>query len=171
MVAVQAFALTPEETEFFEKKVRPVLVERCYECHSASARKVKGSLLLDSREGILKGGDSGPALVSGHPEKSLIIKAVRYNDEDLQMPPKHRLDPQEIEHLEQWVKMGAPDPRETSAKAAALLAQRTEIDFAQARKFWSFQPVKDLKGDVDSFLAAKWKEKGLKPAPQRINAC
>jgi hypothetical protein len=164
VAAVPGFALSPEETEFFEKKVRPVLAERCYECHSASARKVKGNLLLDSRDGVLKGGDSGPALVAGHPEKSLIIKAVRYNDEDLQMPPKHRLDPQEIANLEQWVKMGVPDPREATANAAALLARRTEINFDEARKFWSFQPIKDSNGDVDSFLAAKWKEKSLKPA-------
>jgi hypothetical protein len=69
-VAVQGFSLSPEELEFFERKVRPVLAERCYECHSANARKVKGNLLLDSRAGILKGGDSGSALIAGDPEKA-----------------------------------------------------------------------------------------------------
>jgi hypothetical protein len=79
------------------------------------------------------------------------------------MPPKHRLDPQEVANLEQWVKMGAPDPREASSDAAALLAKKPEIDFAAARKFWSFQPIKDSTADIDSFLGAKWQEKGLKP--------
>ena len=76
--------------EFFEKKIRPVLVEHCYDCHSADAKKVKGGLLLDTREGSLKGGDNGPALVPGNPDKSLLIKAVRYTDPDLQMPPKNK---------------------------------------------------------------------------------
>src|SRR5688572_28999703 len=106
-----ADALSPEAMAFFEKRVRPVLVERCYECHSVSAHKLRGGLLLDSRTGILKGGDSGPAVIAGNPDKSLLIKAIRYTDDDLQMPPKHRLDPQEIADLEKWVKMGAPDPR------------------------------------------------------------
>src|ERR1044071_6918590 len=76
--------------EFFEKKIRPVLAENCYKCHSAQAEKVKGGLLLDTRAGVLKGGDTGPALVPGEPEKSLIVKAVRYTDENLQMPPKNK---------------------------------------------------------------------------------
>src|SRR3954468_24688048 len=74
--------------DFFEKHVRPVLVERCYECHSDSAKKVKGKLRMDSREGLLKGGESGPAIVPGDPEKSLLIRAIRYSHEELQMPPK-----------------------------------------------------------------------------------
>ena len=73
--------------EFFEKHIRPVLVERCYKCHSTQAEKLKGGLLLDTREGVLKGGDTGPAVLPGDPEKSLLIKAVRYTDKDLQMPP------------------------------------------------------------------------------------
>src|SRR5689334_7444656 len=73
---------------FFEKKIRPLLGENCYKCHSAQSEKLKGGLLLDSREGALKGGESGPAIVPGEPEKSLLIKAVRYTDKDLQMPPR-----------------------------------------------------------------------------------
>src|SRR5688572_510533 len=98
--------------DFFERKIRPVLVERCYECHSAQAEKLKGGLLLDTKEGVLKGGDTGPAIVPGNPEKSLLIKAVRYTSDDLQMPPKNKKLPDEqIADLEEWVKMGAPDPR------------------------------------------------------------
>src|SRR5437899_423620 len=101
-----------EGLAFFESKIRPLLVERCYECHSAESKKLKGGLRLDSREGVLKGGDSGPAIVPGKPENSLLIKAVRYIDPDLQMPPHHQLSAGQIADLEQWVRMGAPDSRQ-----------------------------------------------------------
>jgi len=87
-------AARPPDTaglEFFEQKIRPVLVEKCYSCHSAAAEKLKGNLHLDTREGTLKGGDLGPAIVPGDPDRSLLIKAIRFTDEDLQMPPKKRL--------------------------------------------------------------------------------
>src|SRR5829696_1259048 len=82
----------PDSTgiEFFEKQVRPVLVDHCYSCHSEAAEKLKGGLLLDTKAGVLKGGDSGPAIVPGDPDKSLLIKAVRYTDKDLKMPPKDK---------------------------------------------------------------------------------
>src|SRR5688572_32804289 len=81
----------PADAEFFESRIRPLLVERCYECHSAGAKKLKGGLRLDSREGALKGGETGPALVPGDPSKSRLIEAVRYENADLEMPPKDRL--------------------------------------------------------------------------------
>src|SRR5580704_1105111 len=95
-----------DDFEFFEKHVRPVLVDNCYKCHSATSEKLKGGLLLDTRDGMLKGGDTGPCLVPGDPEKSLLIKAVRYTDKDLQMPPKDkRLSDGKIADLVAWVKM------------------------------------------------------------------
>ncbi len=100
-----------EGLEFFEKAVRPLLVERCYRCHSADAKKVKGGLFLDSVEGWMSGGDSGPTIVPGKPGESSLIEAVRYENEDLQMPPKGKLSDAEIQILVRWVKMGAPDPR------------------------------------------------------------
>src|ERR1041385_5218488 len=107
---------TPKELEFFEQKIRPILSENCYKCHSQAAEKIKGGLLLDSRDGVLKGGDSGPAIVPGNPDKSLLIKAVRYTDKDLQMPPAEKqLASTQIADLEAWVKMGAPDPRTEGA--------------------------------------------------------
>src|SRR5687767_13216069 len=121
--------------DLFEKKIRPVLVERCYECHSAGAKKVKGGLLLDTRAGLHKGGDSGAAIVPGKPDESLLIKAIRYHDEDLQMPPKNRLSEDEVGAFVQWVKLGAPDPRDSKASAP-------QQQLAEARKFWSFQPVR-----------------------------
>jgi hypothetical protein len=125
-----------QQGEFFERQIRPILAERCYECHSAE-KKQKGGLSLDTREATLKGGDTGPALVAGDPEKSLLIEAVRYKNHDLQMPPKKRLADGEVKALEEWVKMGAPDPRET---APAAKPGRV-IDIAEGRKFWSFTPL------------------------------
>src|SRR5438046_172271 len=97
-----------EQIEFYEKKVQPILAENCYKCHSHQADKIKGEFVLDSREGLLKGGETGPAIVAGGPEKSLLIKAVRQVHEDLQMPPKKKLSDEQIATLSEWVKMGAP---------------------------------------------------------------
>src|SRR5688572_24058509 len=132
---------TTEQAEFFEKHIRPVLVERCYKCHSTQdGAKVKGGLLLDTREGVLKGGDTGPVIVAGDPEKSLLIKAIRYHDEDLQMPPKDQLSKEVVAAFEQWVKMGAPDPRKAGEKPAKM---PDAYDYAQWKQFWSFKPVVD----------------------------
>jgi hypothetical protein len=158
--------------EYFEKQIRPVLAERCYECHSAG-KKVKGKLLLDSKEGLLKGGASGPAVVPGSVEKSLLINAIRYSHEDLQMPPKEPLTKAQVAAFEAWVKMGAPDPRVGAAAAAAGVVAPS-YDYAKAREFWSFKPVQEPsipsvqnvawpQGDVDRFLLAKMEEKGVTP--------
>jgi mono/diheme cytochrome c family protein len=136
LFASTASASSPEAAgiEFFEKHVRPVFVEHCHQCHSANAEKVKGGLLLDTKEGLVKGGDSGPALVSGDPDKSLIIKAIRYTDENLQMPPKgKKLTAEQIAHLEAWVKMGAPDPRVAKTKTGQA---------KNANDHWAFKPIK-----------------------------
>src|SRR5689334_13384859 len=97
-----------QEIDFYEKHVQLILRENCYKCHSHEADKIKGSFVLDSREGLLKGGETGPAIVSGEPEKSLLVKAVRQVDEDLKMPPKKKLGDDQISILEQWIKFGAP---------------------------------------------------------------
>jgi hypothetical protein len=153
---------------FFERQVRPVLVERCYECHSTD-RKVKGGLALDSREGTLKGGDYGPALEPGNPDKSRLIEAVRYENHDLQMPPKKRLSETEIRALETWVKMGAPDPRTKGTVAKT----GKPVDLKEGRKFWSFTPlakvhppdVPGVESPVDAFVQAKLGEHRLPFAP------
>jgi hypothetical protein len=158
---------TAAQLEFFEKRVRPVLVERCYECHSQQAKKIGGKLLLDTRDGVLAGGRQGPALVPGNPRESLLIRAVRHEDKDFRMPPKSMLTPAEIADLEAWIAMGAPDPRTAGKKAIAA-----NID--EARKFWAFQPVKttappDVNDKawpltpIDRFILAKLEAKGLKP--------
>src|SRR5262245_50440788 len=105
LAAAEPLAAAPPDAgaEFFEKKVRPVLVEHCAECHAASAKKVRGGLLLDSREGVQKGGASGPAVVPGKPGQSPLIRAVRYDDPDLKMPPRGKLPDAVIADLEEWV--------------------------------------------------------------------
>src|SRR5262249_7359713 len=103
-------ASADEGNDFFEKRIRPLLVEHCYSCHSADAKKLKGDLRLDTRAGLRKGGQSGPAVVAGDPEASLLIAAVRYQKQDMQMPPKGKLPAALIADLEAWVKLGAPDP-------------------------------------------------------------
>ena len=157
---------SPEGVEFFETSVRPVLVKHCYSCHSADATKVKGELRLDTRDAVLKGGTSGPAVVPGDPAKSLLITAVRHADPSTKMPPDAKLKAEEIADLEAWVKMGAPDPR------AGGTAGAKKFDIEKGKEFWSFKPVvrpevpkHNLANPIDNFVQAKLEAKGLKPAP------
>ena len=122
---------------FYEQTVKPILAGACFECHSHEAKKFKGGLALDSTAAILKGGDTGPALVPGDVEKSLLIKAVRYTDTDLQMPPKNKkLGSDQIAALEKWVKLGAPMP--DSGAKVAVRGKITDED----RQWWAFVPVR-----------------------------
>ncbi|MEI6475511.1 MAG: c-type cytochrome domain-containing protein, partial [Planctomycetota bacterium] len=129
---------TPEQIEFFEKSVRPLLVANCDRCHSSSATKVKGGLRLDSLAGILKGGDTGPAVIPGDVDHSLLITAIRYGNPDLEMPPKTKLPPEAIKVLEQWVKMGAPHPDALVPAGQPVVVQKSGIDIAKGRQFWSY---------------------------------
>src|ERR1700722_3690889 len=134
-------AADPAGLEFFESKIRPVLVDNCYPCHSQQSAKDKGGLLLDSRDGLLKGGDTGPAIKPGDLEESLLIKAVRYTDDKLRMPPKNKkLSAEQIAALEAWVKMGAPVPRSAATGVGAVESIREN-----ARAHWAFQPIHDPK--------------------------
>jgi hypothetical protein len=158
---------TAEQLAFFEKKIRPVLVDHCQKCHSADAEKVKAELYLDTREGVRKGGESGASIVPGNPDRSLLIKAMRHKDESIAMPPKQKLPDNVIADFEAWVKMGAPDPR-TGGKIA-----KHEIDIEKGKQFWAFQAPKkpaipDLKSDwvrspIDSLILDGLKKKGLTP--------
>ena len=127
--------LTPAQSDFFEKKVRPVLVKECYKCHSAEAGRVKGGLRVDTRDGLFKGGDSGPAIVPGNPDRSLLVRAIRYRERDLQMPPDDKkLPASQIADLEAWVRMGAPDPREDTPNKFGAAP-------TDPKQHWSFQPI------------------------------
>ncbi|MBL9144093.1 MAG: PSD1 domain-containing protein [Verrucomicrobiaceae bacterium] len=157
---------------FFRERVEPILQQRCYECHS-HAGKIKGGLVLDSRSGWQTGGDGGPAIVPGEPEESRMIKAVLYTNPDLEMPPKAKLPQNEIAVLEEWVKRGAPDPRE----AEATIVRKTGVDVEEGRKHWAYQPVRDAPpptvrdrdwplNEVDAFILARQEAAGLQPGPQ-----
>ena len=159
-----------EQLNFFESKIRPVLVEHCYECHAAESKIVQGGLRVDHRDGLLMGGDSGAAILPKQAEKSLLLKALRH--EDIKMPPKRKLPDSVIKDFESWIAMGAPDPR--VAKEPKSL--RT-IDLAEGRKHWAFQPVvaaavPDVTNatwpldPLDRFVLARLDAKGLKPVAE-----
>ena len=163
-------SFAPAEIEFFEKQIRPLLVGRCYECHSAGAKQMQAGLRLDSREAMLRGGDSGPAVVPGKSDASLLVEAVRYNG-DLQMPPKGKLQQQEIALLEKWIRLGAPMPEQATKKDS----RNAEIDYETARQFWSFLPLRDHvlpavqttnwpQQRLDSFVLARLDEQSLQPS-------
>ena len=180
VAAALALALAPtgaraQDTEFFEKKIRPLLVEHCYECHSAGAKKLKGNLLLDTKQGMLKGGDEGPAIVPGDPDRSRLIEAIRYTNENLQMPPDKRLSDAQIADLVEWVRMGAPFPEPKLAAPAPAAAPAKTIDYTEARKAWAFQKPREhpvpgvkrpdwAKTDLDRFILARLEARGLSPA-------
>jgi len=164
---------TADQVAFFESKIRPALIEHCYECHSVGAKKIKGGLVLDSRAGVQKGGDTGAVITPGDPDASLLIQALRHVSEDIAMPPKKKLPPEVIADFEQWVRLGAPDPRTTDTLAA--VQAKEGIDWAKAREWWSLRPltappvpkVKDARwaqNDVDRFILAKIEEAKLNPA-------
>jgi len=162
---------TAEQLEFFEREIRPLLIEHCYECHSSKSSRLKAGLLLDSRQGMLKGGDSGPAIIQFNPDESLLIQAVRY--ETFEMPPKGKLQTKDIDLLTKWVATGAhwPEEKESSAGPA-----RAVFDW-QKRKasHWAWQPITTPplplvtksdwpKSAIDDFILAGLEKSGLKPA-------
>ena len=124
-------------TEFFEKKIRPLLVQRCDECHSTKRADESGHLALDNRAGLMAGGTRGPVLVAHKPDESLLIKAIRYLDPQLQMPPEGKLPDAEIELLTKWVRDGAFVPD----YGTDVTRKSKEIDWNAARQFWSFRPL------------------------------
>ncbi len=165
---------TAKETAYFEKQIRPLLVKRCYSCHSSKAKKLEGELNLDSRAGWSRGGDGGPAIVPGDPDASLVIQAVRYSP-DIEMPPEEQLPETEIALLEQWVRMGAPDPRGETAGVKTPAANPS--DPVTGREHWAFRPLADLSrpdsapsassiSRIDAFTLAKLRAANLQPASE-----
>jgi hypothetical protein len=150
---------TKDCAEFFEKQIRPILVQNCFQCHSGVPKKAKAGFVLDMQEGLRKGGKSGPVIDPSHPDHSLLIEAVRH--ESLEMPPKGKLPDELIDKLVRWVEMGAPDPRTGKAVHGV-----NKIDMAQAREFWAFQPPRAIVPpadkdsawpltDIDRFVCAR----------------
>ena len=168
-----------DELDFFERKIRPVLVEHCYSCHSAEAagrKKLRGGLKLDSRDGLRLGGDSGPAVEPGKPDESLLIAALRHED-DLQMPPKGKLPDAVVADFVAWVERGAPDPR----SEPSLDDTHEEERPSAGRDHWAYQPPVDAPppsvrdgswpaGAIDRFLLGRLEAAGLRPAAEADRA-
>ncbi len=162
--------LSQEQIAFFESKIRPILADACFECHSSEGGRVKGGLALDSREGLRLGGDSGDAIVPGKPEESLLWLSLTHTDPDYEMPPKKKLPDAVVNDFKEWITMGAPDPRKMDA-----FVVKTEIDIEAGKQFWAFRkPVKEEppmvqesewpKSEIDRFVLAKLEENGMQPA-------
>jgi hypothetical protein len=179
-------AQTPAGAEFFENEIRPVLADKCYGCHSSKLDSPMGGLVLDTRAGIKNGGADGPVIVPGKPESSLIVKALSYKDNALQMPPTGKLSDATIAAFEKWIAAGAPDPREdTPASAAAPAPVRRGMDIETGRKWWAFQPVAQMpqptvkdaifakqwtKEKLDWFVLERLEKNNLKPSPEADRA-
>jgi hypothetical protein len=165
-----------DQIAFFEAKIRPALIDNCYQCHSAKAaidKKLKGGFQLDTRAGIRQGGETGSAIVPGNVKASLLISAIRH--EDLKMPPKRRLPRAVIENFVKWVEMGAPDPRDGDGREPLVAGAKSKIDIEAGRKFWSFQPLADpkppqvknetwVRTPIDRFILAQQEKHGLRPS-------
>ncbi|MFO0875884.1 MAG: PSD1 and planctomycete cytochrome C domain-containing protein [Gemmataceae bacterium] len=163
---------SPEGLALFEKKIRPVLVAECYACHgSEKGNKARGGLVLDSRAGLRRGGDSGPALVPGKPKESLLLRALSHADKKLAMPPRKKLDESVRRDFEQWILLGAPDPREANPVTSKYV-----VDFEKGRRHWAYQPVGKVApppvkntgwptSEVDRFIMAGLEARGLTAMP------
>lgn len=179
--AIDEDALDEKQIAWFENKVRPLLAAKCYSCHSAKDGNDEGGLTLDTKLGWKEGGDLGPAIVPLDADASLLIRAVRYQDSDLEMPPDRKLADSEIAILERWVKLGAPDPRTGESSATPKIAPSDPI---AGKEHWAFQPLKrpvvpaltepfaeleadrdSIRNPVDSFVLRRLKQAGLKPSP------
>ncbi len=159
-VLAEDLSTLEKKIEFFEKKIRPVLVEHCYECHSANAKKIRGGLLVDGAEAFRDGGDSGAGVVPGELGEGTLLEALRY--ESFEMPPQQKLPESVIQDFETWIASGAVDPRKESVKRPL---KPEGIDLVRGRQFWSFQPINDVdvptvkdnhwaKSDIDQFILA-----------------
>ncbi|MEL7338740.1 MAG: DUF1549 domain-containing protein, partial [Planctomycetota bacterium] len=166
-------ALSAAQREFFENRIRPVLVEHCYACHN-SIDSAESGLSLDFREGTLAGGDNGPVLVIGRPDKSRILATMRHEIDGLEMPDGGaKLDDAVIDDFKTWIEMGAPDPRETPPSADELAEQTSwERTLHRRKQWWSFQPIRatvpptiaGIHHPIDRFIANRWKVEGIEPA-------
>ena len=173
--AATAASPTADQLRFFETNIRPILIERCYKCHSSKAKKLQAGLHLDSHAGILRGGETGPAIVPGDIDNSLLIKAIRYTSDEIEMPPKSKLSDAEIKDFEAWVKMGAPWPKEAAPESAS--AKVEEFDFSKRMaEHWAWKPIGHApdppvnnnawaRNSIDKFILAALEAKGLAPSP------
>ncbi len=175
LLPLAPWSVFADSLTFFEQKIRPVLAEKCYKCHSADAEKLKAGLMLDHREHLLTGGDTGPAIEPGDIEQSLLIESIRYGNDDLQMPPKGKLSDEVVKDFEKWIAEGAFWPEEPIPQRGEA-GKKEEFDLEKRRaEHWSWRPVEKpqppsvgnegwVRDDLDRFILAKIEAAGLKPA-------
>jgi hypothetical protein len=156
-----------DAVEFFEKRIRPVLIKECFACHSSQAKSLKGGLSLETRDGLLKGGETGPALVAGKPDESLLLSALKH-DGDVRMPPKGKLPDSVVRDFQRWIERGAPDPRKSIERRKAD-AKKTTNHWAYQPPKWSSAPRTNALGrsndPLDDFILARLENEKLGPAP------
>jgi len=177
MALVSAAAAADDGARFFREQVRPILREACFECHSHQAERIRGGLVLDSRTGVMAGGDGGAVVVPGDPDRSRLVESVRHESSDLQMPSKRsRLPASQIAVLEEWVRRGVPWDDDGTPAAATPQARPRGVITDEDRNWWAFQPVKapappQVSGDtwsrnpVDRFLRERMSREGIRPSP------
>ena len=169
-----ASAQSPDDVTFFENKIRPVLVENCYQCHAEDSEKLKGGLLLDSKAGWIRGGDSGEVILPGDAQSSMLIQMVKHDPDYSAMPPKSKLTSDQIADLEKWINDGAVDPRD---QEIGQVQNVDDFDLEERKQWWSFQPIKDYEvpvvsdlkwpaNEYDHFILAELDKKNWKPAPK-----
>ena len=168
----QLAGIADQKTDFFEKKIRPVLSNNCYECHSAKSKSLKAGLLLDRKAGWERGGKNGAVIIPGKPSKSILMNALRYNNHDLQMPPSGKLSESVLADFEKWISMGAEDPRNLSLEEVFAVGGLKAKSLDEGRKFWAFKPIKLpslpvvqknewIKDDIDRFILREIEENDL----------
>ncbi|MCM8527263.1 MAG: DUF1549 domain-containing protein, partial [Lentisphaeraceae bacterium] len=173
LLLFQSIASANEGIVFFEKKIRPALEKYCYRCHSDVEKKIKGNLVVDTKTGLLQGGDSGPAIVPGNLEKSILWKSITYSN-DMEMPPKNQMPDNVIADFKKWIEMGAPDPRIQNTVSVKSVVSDEDIKKAQ-KEFWSFKvpkvknppPVSNagwIKNDIDNYVLGTLEKKKMTPA-------
>ncbi|MFM7317352.1 MAG: DUF1549 domain-containing protein, partial [bacterium] len=168
-------SLSREESDFFEARIRPVLVRHCYECHSSESMKIKGGLRLDHRAGLVAGGETGPAVVPGNIEGSLLVDALRY--EGLEMPPSGKLSDEVIRDFEKWIRMGAPDPRVAGISTKVNIGKPEKLNTESGKRHWAYQPVRNFPvpavsdqswplETIDYFILAGLQKAGIQPVAE-----
>ena len=167
--------LAEQRTDFFEKKIRPVLSMSCYECHSAKSKSLKAGLLLDRKAGWVRGGKNGAVIHPGKPDESILMNALKYDNHELQMPPSGKLSETVLADFEKWISMGAPDPRNSSMEEVFAVGGLKAKSLKEGREFWAFKPIKLplvpavqkgewIQDEIDRYILRGIEEHDLEPS-------
>ena len=174
-LSIQLAGIANPKTDFFEKKIRPILSKNCYECHSAKSKSLKAGLFLDRKAGWERGGRNGAVIIPGKPSKSILMNVLEYDNHDLQMPPSGKLSESVLADFEKWISMGAQDPRNSSLDEVFAVGGLKAKSLEEGRKFWAFKAIKPpslpddqkdewIKDEIDSFILQGIEDKRLQPS-------